>query len=448
MFPDANSNELSAYPVNPDRLSISTSCDLRVQPPHSPYLIRIQSFLLPVHTDNQHPLNSSPSSSSSSGFSSTTINSLGTCLMLVKQGGGAFDDNDDLPASVEPVTPAQAWALTQQPPRETVLDDAACRFAGECNRGCLYSSTEAEELVTGLSSVSWEKVDVSFHNNRSSIAAHSIIQEGVELTEITKPFQHDPAKQERLDQCYAEKAKPQPHAFNLWLLMKVKGINRKFSVPRTPQQNGIAERKNRTLIEAARTLLADSLLFIPFWAEAVNTACYLQNRVNKKKHEEHLKAILELLKKEELYANSLNVNSRFPRWDNITMDFITKLPKLSQGYDTTWVIIDRLTKSAIFVPIRETDLMERLARMYLKETTKKIIQIKQRIQDTRDRQKSYADLKRKLMGFQVGDRVMLKVSPWKVVVCFGKWGKLNPRYVGPFKVLAKVGSVSYKLEFP
>nr|GFB79039.1 putative ribonuclease H-like domain-containing protein [Tanacetum cinerariifolium] len=62
-------------------------------------------------------------------------------------------------------------------------------------------------------------------------------------------------------------------------LCGLKGIKREFSVPRTPQQNGIAERKNRTLIEAARTLLADSLLPIPFWAEAVNTACYVQNRV-------------------------------------------------------------------------------------------------------------------------------------------------------------------------
>nr|GFB13317.1 ribonuclease H-like domain-containing protein [Tanacetum cinerariifolium] len=59
----------------------------------------------------------------------------------------------------------------------------------------------------------------------------------------------------------------------------LKGIKREFSVPRTPQQNGIAERKNKTLIEAARTLLADSLLPILFWAEAVNTACYVQNRV-------------------------------------------------------------------------------------------------------------------------------------------------------------------------
>nr|GEU80728.1 hypothetical protein [Tanacetum cinerariifolium] len=59
---------------------------------------------------------------------------------------------------------------------------------------------------------------------------------------------------------------------------RVKGIKREFSMPRTPQQNGIAERKNRTLIEAARTLLADSILPISFWAEAVNTACYVQNR--------------------------------------------------------------------------------------------------------------------------------------------------------------------------
>nr|GEX65998.1 putative RNA-directed DNA polymerase [Tanacetum cinerariifolium] len=59
----------------------------------------------------------------------------------------------------------------------------------------------------------------------------------------------------------------------------MKGVKRKFSVPKTPQQNGIAKRKNGTLIEVARAMLADSLLSIPFWADAVNTACYVQNRV-------------------------------------------------------------------------------------------------------------------------------------------------------------------------
>ncbi|GKF44852.1 hypothetical protein Tco_0131404 [Tanacetum coccineum] len=84
----------------------------------------------------------------------------------------------------------------------------------------------------------------------------------------------------------------------------------------------------------------------------------------------------------------------------------------------------------------------------IQETTEKIVLIKQRMQAAQDRQKSYADRKQKPMEFKVGDGVMLKVSPWKGVVQFGKQGKLNPRYVGPFKVLAKVGKVAYRLELP
>ncbi|GJR04081.1 putative reverse transcriptase domain-containing protein [Tanacetum coccineum] len=82
------------------------------------------------------------------------------------------------------------------------------------------------------------------------------------------------------------------------------------------------------------------------------------------------------------------------------------------------------------------------------ETTEKIIQIKKRIQAARDRQKSYADMKRKPLEFEVEDKVMLKVSPWKGVIRFGKQGKLNPRYIGPFKILAKVGTLAYQLELP
>nr|GFA12908.1 putative reverse transcriptase domain-containing protein [Tanacetum cinerariifolium] len=73
------------------------------------------------------------------------------------------------------------------------------------------------------------------------------------------------------------------------------------------------------------------------------------------------------------------------------------------------------------------------------------LQIKSRIEAARDRQKSYADVRRKPLEFQVGDKVMLKVSHWKGLIRFGKRGKLNPRYIGPFKILAKVETVAYRL---
>ncbi|GJT51506.1 putative reverse transcriptase domain-containing protein [Tanacetum coccineum] len=82
------------------------------------------------------------------------------------------------------------------------------------------------------------------------------------------------------------------------------------------------------------------------------------------------------------------------------------------------------------------------------ETTEKIIQIKKRIQAARDRQKSYANRRNKPLEFEVRDKVTLKVSPWKRVIRLGKRGKLNPRYIGPFKILAKVGTLAYRIELP
>ncbi|GJW68366.1 putative reverse transcriptase domain-containing protein [Tanacetum coccineum] len=261
------------------------------------------------------------------------------------------------------------------------------------------------------------------------------------------------------------------------------------------------------------------------------------------------------------------------KWEKITMDLVTKLPRSSGGYDAIWVIVDRLTKSAHFLPIREDFKTEKLARIYIneivarhgvpvsiisdrdgrfashlwqalqkalgtklnmstayhpetdgqsertiqtledmlracvmdfggswdthlplvefsynnsyhasikcapfealygrkcrspviwtevgenqligpelvQETTEKIFQIKERLITARSRQKSYADKRRKPLEFEVGDRVLLKVSPWKGVVRFGKKGKLAPRYVGPFEIIERVGPVAYRLKLP
>ncbi|GJW11840.1 putative reverse transcriptase domain-containing protein, partial [Tanacetum coccineum] len=239
------------------------------------------------------------------------------------------------------------------------------------------------------------------------------------------------------------------------------------------------------------------------------------------------------------------------KWEEIAMDFVTKLPRTSSGFDTIWVIVDRLTKSSHFLPMCEDYKMDRLARLYLNEIVarhgvpisiisnrdsrftsrfwqsmqealgtrldmstayhpqtdgqsertiqtledmlracvlnfggswdvllplvefsynnsyhssvryapfKALYGIKcrspimwaevgeDRLKVARDHEKSYADKRRKPLEFSVGDYVLLKVSPWKGVVRFGKKGKLAPRFVGPFEIIEKVGPVAYRLD--
>ncbi|GJX34113.1 reverse transcriptase domain-containing protein [Tanacetum coccineum] len=261
------------------------------------------------------------------------------------------------------------------------------------------------------------------------------------------------------------------------------------------------------------------------------------------------------------------------KWEKITMDLVVKLPRSSSGYDAIWVIVDRLTKSAHFLPIREDYKTEKLARIYIneivtkhgvpvsiisdrdgrfashfwqvlqkalgtqvfmstayhpetdgqsertiqtledmlracvmdfggswdthlpliefsynnsyhksikcspfealygrkcrspviwnkvgesqlagpelvQETTEKIVQIRERLKTARSRQKCYADRRRKPLEFQVGDRVLFRVSPWKGVVRFGKREKLAPRFVGPFEIVERIGPVAYRLRLP
>ncbi|GKD99267.1 putative reverse transcriptase domain-containing protein [Tanacetum coccineum] len=138
------------------------------------------------------------------------------------------------------------------------------------------------------------------------------------------------------------------------------------------------------------------------------------------------------------------------------MDFITKLPRSKSGHDNIWVVVDRLTKSTYFLATHEDYSMEKLAMMYIDEivvwhgvpvsiisdrdgrlirpelvqkTTNKVVLINEKLKAARDHQKSYADNRRKPLKFEVGDQVLLKVSPWKGVIHFGKKGKLAPSSV-------------------
>nr|GEY56491.1 putative ribonuclease H-like domain-containing protein [Tanacetum cinerariifolium] len=124
-----------------------------------------------------------------------------------------------------------------------------------------------------------------------------------------------------------------------------KGIKREFSVAKTPQQNRVAERRNRTLIEAARTMLANSKLPTTFWAEAVNTACYVQNRVLVVKP--HFKTPYELFKVKLLEYTTLGLD----RLRNLHITFLENKPMIAGG-GLEWLFdIDALLKSMNYAPV-------------------------------------------------------------------------------------------------
>ncbi|XP_022895226.1 uncharacterized protein LOC111409405 [Olea europaea var. sylvestris] len=164
------------------------------------------------------------------------------------------------------------------------------------------------------------------------------------------------------------------------------------------------------------------------------------------------------------------------KWENITMDFVVGFSRSVGGHNAIWVIVDRLTKSAHFLPVEMTFSLDQLARLYIKEivrlrcrspvhrdevgekrvlgleiierTVEAIDKIRTRIKAVQDRQKSYADIREKDLEFQVRDKVFLKVAPIKGVLRFDKKGKLQPHYIGPFEILDGIESVAYRLALP
>ncbi|GJR32688.1 putative reverse transcriptase domain-containing protein [Tanacetum coccineum] len=135
---------------------------------------------------------------------------------------------------------------------------------------------------------------------------------------------------------------------------------------------------------------------------------------------------------------------------------IVHLPLVEFSYNNSYhssvrcALFEALYGRKCFSPIMWAEVGEGqlIVTKLVQETTEKISQIKDRLKVARDRQKSYADKRRKPLEFSVGDYVLLKVSPWKGVVRFGKKGKLAPRFVGPFEIIENVGSVAYRLDLP
>ncbi|XP_072062331.1 uncharacterized protein [Arachis hypogaea] len=134
------------------------------------------------------------------------------------------------------------------------------------------------------------------------------------------------------------------------------------------------------------------------------------------------------------------------KWEEIAMDFVIGLSRTRSGFNAFWVIVDCLTKSAHFLPIRVNCSMEELARLYIKEivrlhaeTTEKIKKISERTLTAQSQQKSYVDQRRKPLEFDVGEHVFLRVTPTTGIGRAIKTKKLNLKFIRPFEILRRFG---------